>query len=198
MSGVATRWLAGCTCWLAGWCCARTAMAPRFLQAGEAGETVVLASYPRSGNTMLRKLIEAATGVLTGSDSRQDRAMVRDLKMYGLAGEGEVSQRVWVVKSHYPEKYGWRELRAQRAILLVRNPFNTIRSYFNMLLTGTHTQSILPSEFDRFADVWDRHVREEIGWWVEYQRWWLRQPIPVLVRRPCQICRRMYGHRMIA
>ena len=160
----------------------------RSLEPGEAGETVVMASYPRSGNTMLRKLIESATGVLTGSDSRPDRTMARDLKLYGLEGEGDVGDhrdggRVWVVKSHFPEKYGWKELGAQRAILLVRNPFNAIRSYFNMLLTGTHTHSIIPSEYTRFADVWDSHVREEIGWWCEYHLWWLRQPIPVLVVR---------------
>lgn len=161
---------------------------PRLLQPGEAGETVVMASYPRSGNTMLRKLIEASTGVLTGSDSRADIAMNRDLKLYGLAGEGDTGDhngggRVWVVKSHFPVSRGRKELGAQRAILLVRNPFNAIRSYFNMLLTGTHTHSIMPSEYARFATAWDQHVRGEVRLWCEYHRWWLRQPIPVLVVR---------------
>jgi hypothetical protein len=35
----------------------------------------------------------------------------------------------------------------------------------------------------RFADVWDRHVREEIGYWCEFHRHWLRQPIPLIVVR---------------
>ena len=163
---------------------------PRFLQPGEAGECVVMASYPRSGNSMLRGLLEGLTGVVTGSDSRPDRAMARDLKLYGLVGEGNIGShqgggKVWVVKSHFPEKYGWKEFAAQRAVLLVRNPVNAIRSYFNMLLTGTHTHSIAPSEYTRpgLAEVWDRHVREEIGWWCEFHRYWLRQPIPVLVVR---------------
>ena len=99
--------------------------APRQLQPGEAGETVLMTSYPRSGNTMLRKLIESITGTLTGSDSHPGRAMARDLKLYGLAGEGDVGKHrgggnVWVVKTHFPEKYGWKECPAQRAILLVR------------------------------------------------------------------------------
>ena len=42
----------------------------RFLQAHEAvGERVALASYPRSGNSLLRKLVEQATGVITGADT---------------------------------------------------------------------------------------------------------------------------------
>eukprot|EP01044_Picomonas_judraskeda_P000305 COSAG03_NODE_12_length_22635_cov_7.308307_14_plen_456_part_00 len=161
---------------------------PRFLKPGQAGETVSMVSYPRSGNSMLRDLLERLTGVVTGSDSRPDRAMALDLKLYRLVGEGSVGAHngggnVWVVKTHFPEKYGWKPFASQRAILLVRNPFNAIRSYFNMLLTGTHTHSIADSEFTRFADVWDRHVREEIGWWCEFHRYWLRQPIPLLVVR---------------
>ena len=160
----------------------------RFLKPGQAGETVSMVSYPRSGNSMLRGLLEGLTGVVTGSDSRPDRAMARDLQLYGLVGEGNVGAhtgggKVWVVKTHFPEKYGWKDFATQRAILLVRNPFNAIRSYFNMLLTGTHTHSIADSEFTRLASVWDRHVREEIGWWCEFHRYWLRQPIPLLVVR---------------
>ena len=30
--------------------------------------TILLSSYPRSGNTMLRKYIEKLTGIYTGSD----------------------------------------------------------------------------------------------------------------------------------
>ena len=32
-------------------------------------DAVVLASFPRSGNTMLRKYLEKITGLVTGSDS---------------------------------------------------------------------------------------------------------------------------------
>jgi hypothetical protein len=43
----------------------------RFLSAGEgSGPTIVLASYPRSGNSLLRKVLEHITGVITGSDTR--------------------------------------------------------------------------------------------------------------------------------
>lgn len=87
------------------------------------------------------------------------------------------------MKTHFPERYGWREFGAQRALLLVRNPVNAIRSYFNMLLTGTHTHSIAPSEYSRFGEVWQQHVKEEVVFWLEYHRWWLSQPVPLRVVR---------------
>lgn len=100
---------------------------PVFLSPGQAGECVSMASYPRSGNSMLRALLEGATGVVTGSDSRPDRNMARDLALYGLVGEGDTGEhggggRVWIVKTHFPERYGWREFGSQRTLLLVRNP----------------------------------------------------------------------------
>jgi hypothetical protein len=47
-------------------------------------EKVVLVSYPRSGNTLLRKYIEDITRVATGSDGSLKRKLVRDLKERGI------------------------------------------------------------------------------------------------------------------
>jgi hypothetical protein len=59
---------------------------PVFLAPGWVGECVAMASYPRSGNSMLRALLEGATGVVTGSDSRPDRNMARDLALLDAGG----------------------------------------------------------------------------------------------------------------
>jgi len=40
-------------------------------------DTVALASYPRSGNSMLRGLMERRFGIYTGSDTRPDRTLSR-------------------------------------------------------------------------------------------------------------------------
>jgi len=40
-------------------------------------DTVALASYPRSGNSMLRGLLERRYGIYTGSDTRPDRTLSR-------------------------------------------------------------------------------------------------------------------------
>lgn len=67
-------------------------------------DTVVMTSYPRSGNTMLRALIEKTTGVITGSDCDFTKPLNYALKEAGLQGEGLFDSRVIVVKTHYPER----------------------------------------------------------------------------------------------
>ena len=157
---------------------------PRFLADPmvDRGERVALASYPRSGNSLLRKLLETLTDVVTGSDTLPNRAMSEQLRGYGLVGESCVN-RTWVVKTHFPERYGWRRYKVQRGLLLVRNPFNAIDSYFNMQLTATHTQSLEDGEYERFGDVWDTFVREEADMWVKFHEYWLGTKIPLLVVR---------------
>lgn len=73
---------------------------------------VALASFPRSGNTWLRGLIEAATGRPTGS-IYNDRVMTR-------SDEGVV------IKTH-----AWDMHRYTHAILVVRHPFDALPSYFH-------------------------------------------------------------------
>ena len=54
-------------------------------------EKVILTSYPRSGNTLLRKYIEDITGVITGSDWDVKRRLNSDLVEMGMRGEGKVN-----------------------------------------------------------------------------------------------------------
>jgi hypothetical protein len=101
-----------------------------------------LASYPRSGNTLIRSYIEKITGVITGSDHNTHLKLNRDLFELGMAGEGVIDDTVWVVKTHYPERIGHSPLRINKCILLVRSPIDCIWSFFNMMCTQSHTQSI--------------------------------------------------------
>ena len=55
---------------------------PRFLSKNEF-ERVVIACYPRSGTTLLRRYIEEITKVVTGSDSDLRRKLVKELKDKG-------------------------------------------------------------------------------------------------------------------
>ena len=65
-------------------------------------EKVVLASYPRSGNTLIRKYLEDITGIPTGSDFDQAFKRPHNLIDMGLKGEGTLDEKVWIVKSHFP------------------------------------------------------------------------------------------------
>ncbi|KAH8048968.1 protein xylosyltransferase [Aureococcus anophagefferens] len=154
----------------------------RFLDASEAvGETVVLASYPRSGNSLLRSLLESISGVVTGSDTAPNRTLSLALQECGVRGEGVIDERTWVVKSHYPERRA--ALRRRNAILLVRNPWDVIDSYFNMTLTNSHNTTMRDDQYARFEELFRGLARAEADVWARFNRWWLRAPIPLLVVR---------------
>lgn len=80
-------------------------------------------------------------GICTGSDCNIDLKLNVALKDMGLAGEGLVDKRVWVIKSHYPERFGATKYGAERAILLIRSPLDCITSLFNMVVSGSHDLS---------------------------------------------------------
>jgi hypothetical protein len=61
---------------------------------------VAFASFPRSGNTFLRKYFEMLTGIQTGADNTLHVNVT--LQMMGMKGEDIVDDSVWVVKTHSP------------------------------------------------------------------------------------------------
>ena len=114
----------------------------RFLSQGLQQEKVILVSYPRSGNSFLRLLLENKTGIITGSDSRTNRTLAAALLRCGFRGEGIVDSSVWIIKTHYPERMGYIKFLSKRVVLLVRNPFDALESYFHMGFTNTHNKTL--------------------------------------------------------
>lgn len=156
----------------------------------------LIVSYPRSGNTLLRTLLERVTGIVTGSDTRPDRNLSRELaERHGLVGEGVVvtttqqqssSSRVLFVKSHWPERVGSQAYPIKRAVLLVRNPYDAIDSYWNLNTTKSHTQTLTDAVYEQFHDKFERLVRNEIHVWMNFHKYWLggdECKVPVLVIR---------------
>ena len=107
-----------------------------------------LASFPGSGNTWLRYLLEQVTGIFTGS---QDCDIV--LKSCGLLGEGVQSSNVLMVKTHKPsdliETTPQRHFKA--AVVLMRNPFDTILAEYNRMVLWSHIRKLEPEHFRKFA-----------------------------------------------
>lgn len=155
----------------------------RFLDSSEEdwGGVTILASYPRSGNTLLRTLLERVTGVVTGADTRPDRPMSKSLALqYDLVGEGVV-HGVRVVKTHYPERQGYPVHVGQKAIVLIRNPYDAIDSYWNFNLTNTHTETVTDEIYTRFAETFDNLAVNELGTWMRFHfYWWQHVGIPVI------------------
>lgn len=128
------------------------------LEETEDQDTVIMVSFPRSGNTLLRAYLEKIMGLTSGSDCDISKKLNKDLMLMGLAGEGLVDKRVLIVKTHYPERYGKTKFYAERAILLVRNPIDSITSLFNMVCTGTHNWSIQDEDFVKFPLQWSEFI----------------------------------------
>ena len=63
---------------------------------------VAVASFPRSGNTFMRSILEKVTGIFTGSDI-VPVGMELDIVDGGLYGGSVVDERAWFFKSHYPD-----------------------------------------------------------------------------------------------
>ncbi|KAL3929855.1 MAG: hypothetical protein SGBAC_012024 [Bacillariaceae sp.] len=157
----------------------------------------VLASYPRSGNSLLRTLYERTTLRVTGSDMRGG------LTKHDLVGEAATeSNAVQFVKTHYPERRGSVRhssgakgrvvflaipspppFLVNRAVLLVRNPYDAMESYFNLMMTNTHTSSLTEEQRKRNATVFAEMARKEIQVWRDFHEYWLAQQIPLLVIR---------------
>ena len=107
------------------------------------GSVIALASYPGSGNSWVRQLLESATGIYTGS-VYCDSAYVR----VGMLGEGVMTQNVIAVKTHEALAYDKNLLHHDKAIYVVRNPFAAMLAYYNWLASSQadrHTIEIDPS-----------------------------------------------------
>ncbi len=90
---------------------------------------------------------------------------------------------VQFVKTHYPERQGTPPFAASRVVLLVRNPFDAIESFFNLMMTGTHTTTITPEVREKTKKVWEEYVMKEIRVWIDFHDWWMSRDIPLLVIR---------------
>lgn len=146
----------------------------------------LLVSYPRSGNSLLRSLLERTTGIVTGADTRPDRALSLELaEMHNLVGEGvTLTTAVPFIKSHWPERKGTSTFESKRVILLVRNPFDAIDSYWNMNATKSHTESLTDEVYARFRDKYNALVENEMEIWLRFHEYWLeKSPVPVTVVR---------------
>ena len=95
------------------------------------GPSVALVSYPGSGNSWVRQLLESATGIYTGA-VYCDTAYVTA----GMIGEFIDTKNVLAIKTHLLPSVKRNLLVAQydKAIYIVRSPFNAILAEHNRAL----------------------------------------------------------------
>ena len=99
-----------------------------------------LASFPGSGNTWLRTLLEQLTGIFTGSEDRCDRV----LRASGHLGEGITTNDVLAIKTHFAKDNGYG-----KAIVLVRDPFDAILAEYHRSTLWSHVGKLEPAHFGK-------------------------------------------------
>ncbi|XP_011405847.1 PREDICTED: WSCD family member GA21586-like [Amphimedon queenslandica] len=145
---------------------------------------VALASFPGSGNTWLRGLLELATGVCTGSVYCHAHFRIR-----GFNGEGVHSGSTLVVKTH---EYTYSS-QFVSTVFIIRNPYHAIIAgrTTDLLEISNDTDpndshlKVLRNKQKYFGynnKDWDDYLNYHIKWWSKLIRYWVvGSSVPVLV-----------------
>ncbi len=117
------------------------------------GESVAMQSFPRSGNSFLRRVLELITGVYTGSDLNINLTMQRMFSnCLGEETVPEDNNLVWIAKTHWPMEspLGAKRWTANKCISLSRNPIDMLPSLIYLVNTQNHssTTNEKPNEVD--------------------------------------------------
>ena len=130
-----------------------------------AGPLVALASFPGSGNTWLRYLLQQATGILTGSVYK-DYALLKN----GFPGENVVNGSVIAVKTH---EFGKESIGAfDKVVLLVRDPFSSLQAEFNRRSGGHIGHASLDKYKRNNGKYWTTFVHSKADEWERMNAAW--------------------------
>ncbi|ELU11434.1 hypothetical protein CAPTEDRAFT_193836 [Capitella teleta] len=122
-----------------------------------------LASYPGSGNTWTRHLIELSTGFYTGSIYKD-----KVLKV-SFPGEGEQSGSVITVKTHWP----WvtkklDRVEYERVVLIIRTPLDAMKAEFKRTSKRSHVGQVQSIN----ETVWEEFVERETPKYQRFHDFW--------------------------
>ncbi|CRL01941.1 CLUMA_CG015069, isoform A [Clunio marinus] len=138
-------------------------------------KVTALASFPGSGNTWLRYLLQQATGILTGSVYK-DYGLLKS----GFPAESISNSSVLLVKTHEWGSHVWSKFN--KAILLVRDPARAIVAEFNRQ-SGGHVGFASPDRYKRTkGKYWIKFVTTKLHAWEQTNLSWGRNfSGPVLI-----------------
>lgn len=136
---------------------------PKFLDATCTPDLRVhITSFPRSGNSQMRKYIENVTGIFTGTASPLQYHCISNLQLYGFFGEGIIDNKIFFEKTHYPARCNQAVLKTNRVLVLARNFIDVCVSHYNFIQTHSHDLSIKQEFHVTNADQWKEFVEREI------------------------------------
>jgi len=139
---------------------------------------IILASYPRSGNSMTRALLQYATGIYTGAVYKS-----QDLLRGGFKGEGTYSkEKVIFFKDHFPSvSKSLRSNKHDAVYYIGRNPFDVCFSYWTYRKTGSQNETLTPEQFKEKEQDWKKFSIQCIEGWIRHYHYWKTQPKPMMI-----------------
>ncbi|KAL5013095.1 hypothetical protein ScPMuIL_011646 [Solemya velum] len=127
--------------------------------------TIALVSFPRSGNTWTRHLLQQLSGVATGSVYCD-----RQLKKTLYPAECR-TDRVLVVKTH--NVFNQEMMKFDAAVILIRNPFLSIFSFFEYI--STKRSLTKHASLVDFQEHFKEFAKERIHQWENTYFVWLKK-----------------------
>ncbi|XP_057367444.2 sialate:O-sulfotransferase 1-like [Daphnia carinata] len=135
-----------------------------------------LTSFPGSGVTWTRQLIEGVTGIYTGTVYGTIEPPIIDGDHHGNEAERECGCTILIKDHGYPESHaymGTNRPYENRGILILRNPFDALFTYGHYLWSGNdQTGTASPNVFN--GTNWDDHVSYVADEWAEHADRWIQ------------------------
>lgn len=129
---------------------------------------IALATHAGGGSGYMRVLLQVATGIYTGSNTRLDAAPPFHLERH----HGQVGHTLVVATANLTYALS-SEVEARKVVHLVRNPFAQIVAAFLLTRAGDHyrrSRTLKREDWERFvlhaAHAWRRHAR----YWLQLRR----------------------------
>ncbi|KAL5012073.1 hypothetical protein ScPMuIL_010624 [Solemya velum] len=127
---------------------------------------IAIASFPGSGNTWTRHLVEQITGFYTGS-IYCDKELRNRFK-----GECTKDKRILGIKTH-----DWKnpiEMDGyKKAIFILRSPYEAIIAWYKYKRAKGHTNDVEESKFH--SEDWFQSIQTESNYWVRLNYAWLKR-----------------------
>ena len=147
---------------------------------------IALGSFPRSGNTFLRKYTDLLTGIHTGSDCTLHVNVM--LQMAGLPGEMVVDDKCWITKSHSPWVMEMSErFNCNKVLFITRNPLDAFMSWLELVQNGNHSTKCdydIEKVYPNYWNEWVEDITEIYGKWFDvYLRDMKKREVPILFVR---------------
>ncbi|CAH1800959.1 unnamed protein product, partial [Owenia fusiformis] len=138
-----------------------------------------LYSWPGSGNTWVRHLLQQLTGIYTGS-------MYHDLKLRttSFPGESYRNGSVIAIKTHHKYSTFSDKVNLTRAIVIIRHPLDAHLANEKRMLMKSHTGEVNATMLNKLKTIIHndkRNVLKLEDWSLKTLRWVTVQNIPILI-----------------